>query len=128
MGELDQATRQYMSSAMASRGTVDSYNRARVSEGNSYVVTNLGFSRTDEGYENIMGSTFGVIKRSFDAMWNATGLSPSCNAAITQSTMTPGPTAANGQPSYEIPTVLSMNPYNADGYPRFGRFTMTTFA
>ncbi len=111
----------------ASRATTE-FNRTAAMRDDMYVKTNLGIKKSDEETENIISSTFGMIKQNIlEAFWYSTGLDPNVNNAYSIAMTDPNQSfEVRGKRYYTCPSVGNLRAYNEFGNPSGGCFTMQT--
>ena len=95
----------------------------------SYVSADFGIKQTNPETQNLISSTFGMIKHNLSALWTSVGLDPNVNMAY-EKTMTDPKQCMEiqGKKFYQHPGVGNLRPYNEVGNPAGGCFTMQTMA
>ena len=104
---------------------VNDINRASIT-GDSYLNLNLGIKRTDPDTENVVSSTYGVLKNSLlETLGSYVGLNSNVDMAVAVSTMDEQNSfEANGRLFHPYPGVGDLRNYNEAGYPQGGCFSL----
>ncbi len=108
--------------------SIDAINRT-AANAESYVQADFGIKRTDEETQNVISSTFGVIKNNLEALWYSVGLDPNVNIAYEKTMTDPNQCIeVQGKKFYPHPGVGNLQAYNEAGNPAGGCFSMQTLA
>ena len=93
-----------------------------------YVQTNLPIKKSDAETRNVISNTFGqYLKNNLEAIWYAIGLNPNVNIAYQNAMTDPSQCIeTKGKKFYQHPGVGNLHPYNENGNPAGGVFTMQT--
>ena len=95
----------------------------------TYQKIDLGIKPTDEEKRNLVSDTFGYIKNSADAIWAGIGLAFSVTKNWQMLENDPNSSFIIDNKKYVPHTpVGNLHPYNEDGCPSSGCYTMHTLA
>ena len=112
---------------MTHQRPLDAINRTATSSGAGYVKTDLGIKTTNEETRNLVSGTYGqFIKNNIQAFWYALGCEPNVTGAL-NNIMYSGNASfeRDGRTYFANTEVGNMRPYDLDGQPTGGCFTMT---
>ncbi len=114
---------------MTERRSIDAINRTAAIREDNYITSDLGIRKNDAETQNVISSTFGMIKNNLEALWYSVGLDPNVNMAYEKSMTDPNSSfEVKGKRYYMHPGVGNLQPYNEAGNPSGGCFTMQTLA
>ena len=96
----------------------------------NYVKTNLKIDRNDEETQNLISTTFSIIKNNIhNALMYAIGTDPNVSIAYIKNEQDPNNCIVIGDKTlYKHPGVGMMQAYNEMGNPSGGVYTMHTIA